>query len=258
MNINFELIGTNDKWPHISNMEVYKQKHVNFVSIGKGDSENLHSDFDLCNKISGNYYFFSETSESKKYMDSIRDFLSAPNISYNKEMLEKLNYNFFNKNTICSLEISNLDDFLHTMDQIDICKLDLNDEYHSRLTLYKLLDRGFRPSILYIRCKEVPETYAPTRLCVGHLQNCGYSLMSIHENKYIYYYTDKCLYDTIYWENPSLDNPLETTIKQKAFLELANKTIQYLNDKLNPDDLQNCTEYLANIMGAKIHKKTSN
>ena len=253
MSVHCELIGSTDLWPSIVNMELFSQKHINFVSIGK-NSTNLHTDFQLCNKIKGNYYIFCENDEDTKYIDSIKEYLVGKSLTFNKDIFEKLNYNFIRGDMINSCKISDIDTFFNNMDQIDMCKIDMNQNKDSRMILYKLLDNGFRPSVIYIRFEECPDEYVPVKLCTGHIQNCGYSLIGIHENKYIFYFTGECLYDICYWGNPSIENPLELTIKRDISVDISNKSVNYLNGLLNKEDLDKYKRFLASLMGARVYE----
>ena len=91
--------------------------------------------------------------------------------------------------------------------RLDILKLDVPAEAE-RPILMAALEAGFRPGIILVRWGKMPNTDVPTTLAAGHLQNCGYSLVKIHENKFAYMFTDRDVYMTCSWEETNTPNPL--------------------------------------------------
>ena len=94
--------------------------------------------------------------------------------------------------------------------RIDILKI---DTLASALGLEKsvlaaTLDAGFRPATLIVNWSVKPDADLSTTLAAGHLQNCGYRLISKLDNKFLYYFTDNDMYQICSWEDRSCANPM--------------------------------------------------
>lgn len=101
--------------------------------------------------------------------------------------------------------------YISTLEKIDICRIDAGA--NSRMILYTLMDAGYRPSLIAVRFPESPDADSKTQIAAAHLQCCGYSLVGIHEDKYLYYFTDDSVYDYCSWTQIALENPLVTEFK---------------------------------------------
>jgi hypothetical protein len=71
--------------------------------------------------------------------------------------------------------------------RIDILKIGMQ-EGNERSILYAALDAGFRPSALLINWSALPDTDVPTKMAMGHLQNCGYSFVRKKGIYSLYYF----------------------------------------------------------------------
>ena len=94
-----------------------------------------------------------------------------------------------------------------TETRLDILKLDVPEELE-RPILLAALEAGFRPGIVLVRWNKMPNSDVPTSLTAGHLQNCGYSLVKTHDNKFAYFFMDRDVYMTCSWEETTVPNPL--------------------------------------------------
>jgi hypothetical protein len=194
----FYLCGNDDDlWPMMRNITGFFQKKadaVNYVSFGK---VSIELDASIFEKTGGKWFMIGEPSgneikaslegEDAPYIVSIGDIITASH------------------------------DIMRKLEKIDMCKIDAGDM--SRMILYDMLDAGYRPGIILVRFLESPDNHVATQLAAGHLQNCGYALMGVHEDKYLYYFTDNCLYDYCSWTQVSIENPLLTEFKSAFMVE---------------------------------------
>lgn len=94
--------------------------------------------------------------------------------------------------------------------RIDILKLDTVSVAPGleRGVLAAILDAGFRPGMVLVNWSSRPDVDLSTTIAAGHLQNCGYRLVSTLENKFLYYFTDNDIYQVCSWEDMNCNNPL--------------------------------------------------
>lgn len=91
--------------------------------------------------------------------------------------------------------------------QIHLLKVELAGGLE-RSVLYKVLDEGFRPSLLLVKWSHDVDEHLPSAHCAGHLLNSGYACLA-YENGYgLYMYNDQVLYDICSLKEPSLKNPI--------------------------------------------------
>jgi hypothetical protein len=92
-------------------------------------------------------------------------------------------------------------------ERVDILKIDATTSKLAE-TLYSILHNGYRPGILMIHWETSPDSTLETTLLAGHLQNIGYGLVAKSKNNYLYYFTDKNIYEMCSWETSESPNPL--------------------------------------------------
>ena len=90
--------------------------------------------------------------------------------------------------------------------RIDICKIDY-DTFTSEI-VYMIMNKGYRPGLLYIHWNEHPDESNITMACAGHLQNLGYRLLHSTNNYFIYMFFDECMYEICSWSRNDCVNPL--------------------------------------------------
>lgn len=91
--------------------------------------------------------------------------------------------------------------------QIHLFKVELANS-QERPVLYKLLDEGFRPSLVLVKWSHDVDEHLPSAHCAGHLLNSGYACIA-YENGYgLYMFNDQVLYDICSLKEPSLKNPI--------------------------------------------------
>jgi hypothetical protein len=111
-------------------------------------------------------------------------------------------------------------------DRIDILKIDVTDCAGAagleRGILQAVLDAGYRPAVVLVHWSDKPDVILSTTLAAGHLQNCGYKLVSKLDNKFLYYYNDEDMYQICSWENTAVNNPMVQELLQTARISFAN------------------------------------
>ena len=96
-----------------------------------------------------------------------------------------------------------------------VCKIELFGEEVPVLS--SLLATKYRPSILYLRWSESQDLSQTHCEAAGHLQGCGYRLISINENGFfLYQYSGQDIYSCCSWTNVSLAHPFITLMKDQV------------------------------------------
>jgi hypothetical protein len=85
-----------------------------------------------------------------------------------------------------------------------------------RQVIYKVLDNGFRPSMMMIKWNHDLDDHTPTAHCAGHLLNSGYSLVALENGYGLYVFMDHSLYDTCSMKTVALENPFLDSITQSV------------------------------------------
>jgi hypothetical protein len=91
--------------------------------------------------------------------------------------------------------------------RIDILKLDLPGGLECSV-LGAMLNAGIRPGCILVNWEYMPDEHTPTTLAAGHLQSCGYQLVSKLDKKFFYYFVDQDMYMTCSWEDTATPNPM--------------------------------------------------
>lgn len=74
--------------------------------------------------------------------------------------------------------------------------------------LFSLLNTPYRPGLVIVNYTDKPDSNIYSTQVAGHLQNVGYILLSKKDNKFLYMYNDKNVYEFCSYENSNIDNPL--------------------------------------------------
>lgn len=90
--------------------------------------------------------------------------------------------------------------------RIDILNVQLESLEES--ILYSFTNTCFRPGLIMVSYTNTPDTNLLITQAAGHLQNIGYQLIGKHENKFLYLYNDKNVYEYASYENKTVENPL--------------------------------------------------
>lgn len=225
-----------DKWPvmrNISTAFIKQFDSVVFVSFGKGYND-MNLDTDISEKLAGYWNLVPSSYEDEKYMLQLKYIIVSGNIKNERsDFMKSLTTKLLDAdNMIVHSYEQNIGKTIQKLEKIDICKI---DDPNYRQIIFEILDRGFRPCFMCIRFEHSPDFHVPTQLIAGHLQNCGYILMGVHENKYLYYFTDNPIYDCCSLVEPAASNPIISEIAKQASLDTANKIFNIASKILNTD-----------------------
>jgi hypothetical protein len=203
----FTLLGSeDDSWPLIKNLGGFFANKINVCKYATFGMVAPAVDASIVEKIGCHWGIFAtKDAEMKAAADAV-DALTKDDAEFIVDVSD-----------IAIHQINS--QAIRDMKRIDICRLDAGAA--NRMILYEMIDAGFRPGILMIRFAESPDEHVPTQLAAGHLQNCGYALMGIHEDKYLYYYIDDCVYDYCSWTEIGMQNPLMKEILSTAVKNIA-------------------------------------
>ena len=96
-----------------------------------------------------------------------------------------------------------------------LCKIELYNEEVGLLA--SLLASKYRPSILYIRWSASPDESQPHCEAAGHLQSCGYRLISVNSNGYfLYQYSGQDIYSCASWTKVGARHPLIQQMQEET------------------------------------------
>lgn len=96
-----------------------------------------------------------------------------------------------------------------------LCRIELHNEEINILS--SLLASKYRPSILYVRWSESPDENQLTSEAAGHLQSCGYRLVTVNMNGFfMYHYTGQDIYSCCSWTNVGMAHPFLDLMKEQV------------------------------------------
>ena len=187
-----------------------------FVSIGNSSSPlvELH----LSEALGCRIHLFSDQPETQNQWNETKEILKTRKTSdttseFAKQALKKwvlpqniLLSSLFSFSSAKSA-IASICSNLKIEERIDILKIDATTATLAE-NLYAILHLGYRPGIVLIHWETSPDSTLETTLLAGHLQNLGYGLVTKSKNNYLYYFTDKNLYEMCSWETNEVANPL--------------------------------------------------
>jgi hypothetical protein len=215
-------INETEKFPvpkHLWEFFAAKKTNTVFLSIGSGSSPmvELHISENLGCKI----HIFDDSQDAKKNWTAVGEMLTSrksnettPEFAKSASKKWVLPRNLFYYGYIPHFQSSE-EGIQKTVksicselneERIDILKLDCIDRTCG--TLYSILSSGYRPGVVMICWEPTPDSSLQNTLLAGHLQTCGYGLVAKYKNNFLYYFTDRGLYDTVSWETNVVENPL--------------------------------------------------
>lgn len=99
-------------------------------------------------------------------------------------------------------------------ERIDVLKIDTTQSAPGLEipVIGSILSAGYRPSVILIKWSMMPDVDMTTTLAAGHLQCCGYTLLRILGDKFLYYFNDDNLYEICSWEKRTTINPIANEI----------------------------------------------
>jgi hypothetical protein len=78
--------------------------------------------------------------------------------------------------------------------------------------LGSILSAGFRPSVLLVKWSKLPDEDTAAMIAAGNLQCCGYSLLNVSEDKFLYFFNDDNMYEICSWQELTDINPIAKEI----------------------------------------------
>ena len=119
-------------------------------------------------------------------------------------------------NTALTVKFDSIFELLKTDTKLfQFLKVELSNGME-RMMIYRLLDAGFRPSLLLVKWSEDLDTHLGTAYCAGHVMNCGYSLVAVEGSYALYVFSDQVLYDICSMKSPSSKNPMLQSILESV------------------------------------------
>jgi hypothetical protein len=100
--------------------------------------------------------------------------------------------------------------------RIDLLKVALGADLE-RGFLYALLNTPFRPGMILVEWTERPQEESDSVLVAAHLSCCGYCLLAKKGSRFLYMFTDSCVYDLCSWEKGGSGNPLVKEILARKY-----------------------------------------
>lgn len=196
------------------------------LSICNNDS--WKKDLSLCEKLLGSLLISCDVptflDELTIHKDVLKQRLRYPNIHDNPQLLKTskiwilpnkihaiLPPSEFELNPTKVLETFSKNVELDTS-TLSFVKIEM-DGGKERMILYKLLDTGYRPSLLCVKWSCDLDTDYSTANIAGHLTNCGYIHLKAVNGYSLYYYTCESLYDTVSWKETYNRNPIIQTLE---------------------------------------------
>jgi len=224
------LLNESEKFPVFRNLWDFfavKGNKTNYVSFGSSCSPMVELHFS--ESIGCKLYIFDEDEKACQQWEEIKEVLKTRKINeststFAKASLQKwvlpqnivVNHQLPSFSTVKSI-ISGLNEH----DRIDVLKVDCSKDKNAEL-LYSVFHNGYRPGILMIHWESSPDSSLETTLLAGHIQNLGYGLVSKWNQNYLYYFTDKNLYEMCSWETSEVQNPLVSKLFES--FEMKNQT----------------------------------
>lgn len=116
---------------------------------------------------------------------------------------------------------------------VHFLKVELQNGIERQL-LYKILDGGFRPSLMLVKWSYDLDDHIPTAHCAGHLLNSGYSLVCLENGYALYFYVDQPLYDITSMKQISISNPIMNSILQTVSENLVKGSVVDASETSSP------------------------
>lgn len=224
--IKVKLIGNEtEKWPMINDLwDFYNKKGIKTVFFSVGNTTSAYTDLDIAETLGCPINLFGSTDETMQKWEEVKQVLKSrkrPDTAVpfsegaeTKWVLPK-NIRFYpdvpSFNTFQTAVQTVTSAMNITEQRIDILKVTLGSGAEKAL-IYSLMDSPYRPGLLLLQWSSMPDTDLPTTLCAGHLQTCGYTLMAHKEDKFLYHYNDRCMYEICSWETNKVENPMVSEI----------------------------------------------
>lgn len=210
-------VANGETFPVFRNIwEFYSSKGNKSVFVSIGNSSSPMVELHISESLGCRVHLFTERPEN---WEETREILKTRKITesssdFAKQALKKwvLPQNILVNTTPLSFSTvnSSIGDICKSLaveERIDILKVECTTLKAAEM-IYAILHLGYRPGLLLLRWETSPDSTLETTLLAGHMQNIGYGLVSKEKNNYLYYFTDKNLYEMCSWETNQVPNPL--------------------------------------------------
>jgi hypothetical protein len=220
--IKVKLIGNDtEKWPMINELwDFYNKKGIKTVFFSVGNTSSAYVDLEVAETLGCPINLFGCSDETMQKWEEVKQILKSrkrPDTAAlfsegaeTKWVLPK-NIRFYpdvpSFNTFQTAVQQVISSMNLTEERIDVLKVALGNGAEKAF-VYALMDSPYRPGLLLVQWSLMPDTDLPTTLCAGHLQTCGYTLMANKEDKFLYHYNDRCMYEICSWETNKTENPM--------------------------------------------------
>lgn len=215
--------------PFIKNPLSFFASTKNFRAIlSITDSADLTADIQIAEKMFATL-FISSSQDLESRVQTIRDVLKQrlryPGINEKPELL-KLAKIWILPNKIQAFPEPSalLDSFKdsiapkqaeYNFEALSCVKIELSGG-QERMLLYKMLDDGFRPSLIIVKWSEDLDNHYSTAYCAGHLVNSGYVMIDQKNGYALYYYTDASIYNTVSMKEVCYGNPIVKNFQEET------------------------------------------
>lgn len=240
--IEVKLIGANgDKWPMIEKLwDFFSEKGVKTVFVSVGIGANPLADLEIAETLGCPLHIYDVRESVLKGWEEVQSILKSrkasetvtpfnegveskwvlpKNIRVHKEIpsfftgtitLEDGTY--VSKDILsCVKECCSSMNMKEEQMRLDLVKISLGNQYELAV-IQAILTTGFRPGMFLIDWSELPDENMASAITAGHLQNCGYTLLSKYGSRFFYVANDRCMYDICSWHVNTCDNPMVTEI----------------------------------------------
>lgn len=216
--------------PFIKNPLSFFSTTKNFRSfLSITDSDDLLNDIQIAEKMFATLFVSSAEPDLNTKVDVIRNVLKQrlryPDINDQPDLLKLAKVWILPSKVQLtnppSAFLSSFKESIETnqkeynFDSLSCVKFELKDGAE-RMMIYKMIDDGFRPSLVIVKwSKDLDEDYA-TAYCAGHLVNSGYVLVDSKNGYSLYFYSKFCLYDTVSMKEICYGNPFVTSFHEET------------------------------------------
>jgi hypothetical protein len=215
--------------PFIKNPLGFFAQTKNFRSfLSITDSADLTTDIQIAEKMFSTLFISSNTHSEEKVQiirDVLKQRLRYPGINEKQDLLKIAKiWVLPNKVQTVSQPKAFLESFKHSLqkkqeeynfESISCVKIELQNG-EERMIIYKMLDDGFRPSLVIVKWSEDLDTDYSTAYCAGHLVNSGYVLIDNKNGYALYFYTDASIYNTVSMKDVCYGNPIVKNFQEET------------------------------------------
>ena len=209
LNISLTKIGSAENpFPMIANVwDFFIAKGIKTVFYSVGTTESPLAELDFAEMIGCPVHIFESNEDKCKQWSAIQEILKVRKVQedtdpYVKESLKK----WVLPRNIHTHLYSSMDEIVESIPKvcgesdahIDLLKISLHGQEISILN--RVLEKGYRPSLLLVTWTEKPDTGFLSMCAAGHLCMLGYYLVGKEGNNFLYYFGDVNYYEVSSFE----------------------------------------------------------